>query len=184
MSGEGCRTGVTGRRRAATVILLAGLGLGCQGGEEAPRDPMAAGAPTSEFRGVELVQQEADGAAWRLTAAEGEGWEAGGTGELRGVTGEIRRAGRTLRLEAGRARVEERDVIRLSGGVEVAWGEYRAQVERAEYQRREGRVVSDAPVVLEGPTLEVRGRGLEVDVEGRSARVREDVRAWVRGGTP
>ncbi|MBE0618122.1 MAG: LPS export ABC transporter periplasmic protein LptC [Proteobacteria bacterium] len=72
-------------------------------------------------------------------------------------------------------------MIRLSDGVEVAWGEYRALVDRAEYRRRQGRVTSDAAVILEGPALEVRGTGLEVDVEGRVARIGADVRARIRG---
>lgn len=165
------------------ALLLGCSGLGCRGDEG--RDPGAGSArPTSVFEGVELVHQEKGGDWWRLTAAEGAGWEGEGTGTLREVRGEIRRAGRALRLEAGGADIDGMDVVRLSGGVEVAWDAYRAHLERAEYRRGQGRVTSDDPVSLEGGGLRVRGRGLEVDVEKRTARVREGVEASVGGGTP
>jgi hypothetical protein len=89
-----------------------------------------------------------------------------------------------VRLEAGAADIHGMDVVRLSEGVEVAWDEYRAHLEQAEYRRGQGRVTSDDPVSLEGAGLRVRGRGLEVDVQKRTARVREGVEASVGGGTP
>ncbi|MEW6486572.1 MAG: LPS export ABC transporter periplasmic protein LptC [Thermodesulfobacteriota bacterium] len=165
------------------AVLLGWSGLGCRGdegreaGSELPR-------PTSVFEGVELVHQEEGGDWWRLTAAEGAGWEGEGTGSLREVRGEIRRGGHALRLEAGGADIDGRDVVRLSGGVEVAWDAYRAHLDRAEYRPGQGRVTSDDAVSLEGAGLRVRGRGLEVDVEKRTARVREGVEASVGGGTP
>lgn len=167
------------------ALVLGALGApGCRDSGDPPAPPGGVEAPTSVFRGVELVHQEADGDWWRLSAAEGEGWEGVGTGQLRDVRGEIRRGGQAVTLDAGRGEVGEFDVIRLSDGVEVRWDGYRAEVERADYGRGQGLVTSDAPVLLEGPGLQVRGRGMEVDVEKQRARVKEDVRAWIRGVTP
>ncbi|GAB4266611.1 MAG: hypothetical protein Kow0092_19650 [Deferrisomatales bacterium] len=135
--------------------------------------------PASEFRGVELVEQEADGTVWRLTAEEGQAWETETSGVLKQVRLEFQRRARRVELEAGEARVERGEEIRLSGGVRIAWAGYTARMDRATYLRERGEIRSDGPVELAGPAMTVRGKGLEVDVEGRVARILARVRTVV-----
>jgi len=87
-------------------------------------------------------------------------------------------------MDAAEAFIQEASEIRLFGGVEIVWGEYEARVDRAVYRRSEGSITSDAPVDLVGPGLSVQGRGVEVDVEGRVAKIMSEVRAVVGGGSP
>lgn len=165
-------------RGLACVILLGG----CRGSTE-PAPPSQEG-PTSVFEQVEVVGEDPDGTRWRLTAERGAGREADVTGTLEGVVAVLERRGRTLSLTAGAADAAGEGALRLWGGVEVRSGGYRARVERATYRRGEGRVVSEDPVEVDGPGLSVRGRGLEVDVEGRSVRVLDGVRAVLQREEP
>jgi LPS export ABC transporter protein LptC len=152
-----------------------------------PREPVSggssprAGAPTSVFRGVELVDQDADGTTWRLSADEGVAREAEITGRLRGVNGRFERRGRRLELKAGEAEVEQGEEVRLSGGVEMSWQGYGARLERATYHRGQGLITSSDPVEITGPGLVVTGTGVELDVEGRVAKVLTDVHAVFQG---
>lgn len=129
-----------------------------------------------------MVRHESDGTAWRFRAREGRAWEREGTGWLRGVEAVMERRGDSVRLDAGSAGMERRDVLTFSGGVAISWAGYRAEAERATYEGARGRILSDAPVRLEGPGLEVTGRGLEVDVDGRRLRVLEGVHTVFREG--
>ncbi len=166
--------------RALGGLAVALMLAGCRGGGEPA--PAQAPGPTSVFEGVEVVGEDPDGTRWRLQAARGVGREAEATGSLEGVAGTLTRGGRTLTLAAGAADAATSGEIRLWGGVEVHSGGYRARAARATYRRGEGRVVSEDPVEVEGPGLTVHGRGLEVDVEGRSVRVLDGVRAVLRRG--
>ena len=133
------------------------------------------------FKGVELVDQDPDGTSWRLAAREGAVREGDLSGWLRDVKVELESSGKTVRLGAAEAQIEEGKEIRLSGGVEISWGEYKAQVERATYYRGDGRIFSPGVVTLTGPGLSVRGRGVEVDVHARAAKINQDVSAVVGG---
>ncbi len=154
--------------RCLTVILA----LSACGEGEPARPGASAGADLgSVFEGVQMVRQEPDGTSWRLDAREGRAWEGEGSGWLRGVKAVMEREGRSVHLEAGVAAMERRDVLSFSEGVTLSWEGYRAEAERATYQRSRGWIVSSDPVRLHGPGVEVTGRGLEVDVEGRRLRV-------------
>ncbi len=154
-------------RHLLVILALSACGEGKPARPEAPP-----GADLgSVFEGVQMVRQEPDGTEWRLDAREGRAWEGEGSGWLRGVQAVMEREGRSVHLEAGVAAVERRDLLSFSEGVTLSWDGYRAESERATYQRSLGRIVSSDPVRLRGPGVEVTGRGLEVDVDGRRLRV-------------
>lgn len=119
-----------------------------------------------------------------MSAREGSAREAEGSASLSGVKVEFEKGGKKIRMEAGEADVRASHEVRLFGGVEIFWSEYVARMDQATYYRGEGLIRSPDPVSLRGPGLELTGRGVEVDVEGRVARVNQDVRAVVRGGVP
>jgi len=176
-------------RARGRLLLVAGLLAAAAGawwligGRKPPTQarPAAGEAPTSQFRGVELVDTDADGTRWRVSAEEGAGWEADGTGELKGIQATFEKKGKSIRLSAARGRIEARDEVRLTGGVSLYSENYEVSLDEAVYHRGEGRVVSDGPVTLRGPGLVARGVGLEVDVGSRRARVRAKVSAVLGG---
>ena len=177
------------RWRRLLYLILAGITL-CGGGGCSATDPGGGKAlrgddsPTSRFTGVDLVTQDPDGTRWRLQAEQGEGWEGVGTGKLQWVRGSLERGSASVRLEAGRAEVDEMDAVRLSGGVILRWDGYTARVPQAEYRRRDGRVTSGEAVELEGSTVSVQGTGLDLDVERRMARIQTGVTARIAGASP
>lgn len=175
--------------RAGTVVVLAGLAVGLlvlfvvRRPRESPPPP-STGRPTSVFEGVELADWDPDGTRWRITADEGFGREGEATGQLRGVRAEFVRRGKTTRLTAARADVERGEALTLGGGVEITWDGYEAAVDEATYRRGSGTIRAPGPVSVHGPGVRVEGRGLEVDVEGKVARVLEKVHAVVGRGGP
>jgi LPS export ABC transporter protein LptC len=177
-------------RRGAPVALLALVALSgasavwwVQKNARPPSAPPSADSePGSEFRGVELVDTDPDGTRWRLRAEEGVAWETEGRGELKGVKADFQRAGRALSAEAGRGEMQTRDVVRFLDGVTVRWQGYQVRLDDASYRRGDGKIVSDGPVTLTGPGLSVKGKGLEVDVEGKRAKILSGVSAVVGGG--
>ncbi len=164
---------------AAVLVLLAAAGCTPDAPEPAP-----AGKPESRFSGVEVVEQDPDGTLWRLTAREGRGRELERTGALRGVRVSLERGDGRIDLEADEASVEGGERVVLGGGVVVSWDGRTARTDTAVYERGSGRVRSYGPVLLEGRGLTVRGTGLEVDVDGRTAWVGGRVRAVLRGAAP
>lgn len=146
------------------------------------RVPRAAASPArreapSQFQGVELSEEDVDGTRWRITAREGSAWEARSTGELRGVRAVFERRGRSLQMTAGRGNVSGGEVVILSEGVRVQWDRYEATLDRVTYERGKGVVRSTDPVAFRGPGIEVTGRGLDIDVEGRRVRIPLSVQA-------
>lgn len=175
-------------RVAAALAFVVSTALVCTSCQ--PRESFSqADEPTGEelasvFRGVELVDQDADGTFWRLTAAEGTARESEVTGTLKDVHVEFRKNGPGVRMSAGAAQVDRGDEVRLSEGVELSWDGHDAKVRRAVYLRGEGVIRSEDPVAFTGPWLSVNGSGVELDVEGRVARIRSGVRAVIRGARP
>ena len=178
--------------RAVRLALLAS-GLLAAGAlfawlrDRTPSPPTRARPATetaSEFQGVVLVDVDSDGTRWRVSADEGTVWEADGRGELKSVRAEFEKGEGVIRAAAGRGRIESKEEVRLVEGVTLAWQGYRAEAEEATYRRGVGMVVVAGPVVLTGPGIRVRGRGLEVDVDGRRARVRSEVAAVVGEDRP
>ncbi len=163
---------------AAGAVLVLVAALGCSPGAPAPEP---AGKPESRFSGIEVVEQDSDGTLWRLTAREGRGQELERTGALRGVHVSLERGDGRIDLEADEASVAGGERVVLSGGVVVSWDGRRARTDDAVYERGSGRVRSDGPVLLVGRGLTVRGTGLEVDVDGRTAWVGGRVRAVLQG---
>lgn len=173
-----------GRRASSIVAAAAGLAL-CAWwlwprGAPAPAPPSTAQEAPSRFRGVELTEVDADGTRWRLTAKEGAGWESKGTGGLRGVTAVFERRGRSVQVKSGRGDVKGGEVVTLSEGVTIQWDRYEARLDHATYERGKGMVRSADPLVLRGPGMDLTGKGLEIDVEGRRVHVASRVHATLR----
>ncbi|MBI5014073.1 MAG: LPS export ABC transporter periplasmic protein LptC [Deltaproteobacteria bacterium] len=168
---------------AGTAVALAALAAGVgwvitsQKPAPAPAPPPQDRPAPSQFRGVELTEQDADGTRWRVSAAEGSAWESGETGELQGVQAVFERRGRALRVTAGRGGVKGGETVSLSEDVKVEWDSYEATLDRVTYERGAGMIRSGDPVEFRGPGIRVTGRGLVVDVEGRAVHVTSDVRA-------
>ncbi|MBI5446056.1 MAG: LPS export ABC transporter periplasmic protein LptC [Deltaproteobacteria bacterium] len=167
-------------------LALAGLAWWALRPESSRRPagpPQAGRQPTSVARGIELVDVDPDGTRWRITARKGSGWEQEGTGSLTGIEALFDKKGQAVRVKAGSAAMESGTLLTLSQGVEVSWDGYRAALDRAAYHRGQGRISSDSPVLLDGPGMTVRGKGVDVDVETRKARIRSEVRAVIQGGS-
>jgi LPS export ABC transporter protein LptC len=133
------------------------------------------GDPTSEMQGIEVVDVDPDGTRWRLSARSGTAWEKEETGTLLGVEALFEKEGNAIRVSAGRGELEAGRTVNLSDGVKVSWDAYEAVLDHATYERGTGMISSDAPVVLTGPGMIVRGTGVEVDVEGKRAQVQANV---------
>ncbi len=150
-----------------------------------PPEPAREPRTVSEGEGIEVVGQEPGGRVWRLRADRARGVEEEASGELMGVTAEIRDPGQDpVRIESGRARVEGGRTVTFAGGVVIRWAGHEVRGASARYERDRGRVVSPGRVVWRGPGLRVEGKGLIVELEPRVARLSGGVRAWVGGRRP
>lgn len=168
----------------AAMGLLAAIPLLALTRRPPAPDPAPASSdqgPTWTIEGLHLADWDPDGTHWRLTADRGYGEEAGTTGELQGVKVAFERKGQIVKLRAENAEFDGGDELQLGGGVEITWDGYAASVDRAVYQRGSGEIRSADPVTLQGPGLRVEGRGVEVDVEGRVARILSKVQAVMSG---
>lgn len=168
------------------LVVLGGLVFwAVRAGGPARPSPAPAPAPgrepTSVVRGLDFADLDPDGTRCRIVAREGSGWEQEGTGDLKVMSAVLEKKGKIVHVDAGRALMQARTLLKLSEGVKVTWEEYEATLDRADYHRGEGRISSDAPVVLKGPGMSVRGTGIDVDVEKQTARIRSRVRAVLTG---
>jgi len=82
----------------------------------------------------------------------------------------------------GRLVVDGQEVqsLTLRGAVAVTLDGLELETEEATYVRARDLITSPAPVTLRGPTLEVHGRGMEVEVGPQHVRLLEDVHTTLR----
>jgi len=151
----------------------------CAGNEPQPlaSETAAAGEPTSVFEDVTISGQDSDGTVWRVFAREGSAWERESTGKLVDVAAELEKGGRLVSLKSGSAEADQGEVFRFYDRVEFTWGDYRGKVEEASYLQGKGIVKSEQPAALEGPGLKLSGEKVEIDVDGKIARLWGNVHA-------
>jgi LPS export ABC transporter protein LptC len=93
--------------------------------------------------------------------------------------------GRTAHLtgKEGRITLEGHDVskLTLSGDVTVQLDDLELDTEQATYDRERDLITAPGVVTVRGRTLDVRGRGMEVDVGPQHVRLLEDVHTVVHG---
>lgn len=78
----------------------------------------------------------------------------------------------------------ELDFLTLRGEVAVRLGDLELQTEEAVYDRARNRITSAAAVTLRGRALEVRGKGMEVDVGPQQLRLLEEVHTTLHAERP
>lgn len=98
--------------------------------------------------------------------------EDGGKVTISGGQGIVHLVGRELKR------------IRVRDNVEIHVRDFVIRVDGASYDRARDRIVTRGPVHIVGDTLELRGRGMKVDVETSSFTVEESVRVTLRPGSP
>jgi LPS export ABC transporter protein LptC len=93
--------------------------------------------------------------------------------------------GRTAHLvgHEGRITLDGHDVskLTLSGDVVVRLDDLELDTEEATYERERDLITAPGIVTVRGQKLDVRGRGMEVDVGPQHVRLLEDVRTIVHG---
>jgi LPS export ABC transporter protein LptC len=91
--------------------------------------------------------------------------------------------GRTAHLAGAEGRItldgHEVSAITLRGSVAVHLDELELETEEASYDRSRDRITAPGMVTVRGRTLDVRGRGMEVDVAPQHVRLLENVRTTV-----
>ena len=75
---------------------------------------------------------------------------------------------------------QEVESLTLEGSVVVTLDDLHLETDEATYVRARDLIVSPAPVFMRGPTLEVHGRGMEVEVGPQLVRLLSDVHTTVR----
>ncbi len=91
---------------------------------------------------------------------------------------------RTTRVEGAEGHLvldgQEVQSLTLRGGVRVDFDDLRVDTDEATYVRTRDVITSPSPVTVRGPTLEVTGRGMEIDVGPQQVRLFGDVRTTLR----
>jgi len=95
--------------------------------------------------------------------------EQGRQAHLRGAEGRITLAG------------HEMSALMLRGTVVVQLGDMQLETEEATYDRTKDLITSPGDVTIHGRTLDVRGRGMEVQVGPQHMRLLRDVHTTVHG---
>jgi lipopolysaccharide export system protein LptC len=92
--------------------------------------------------------------------------------------------GRQARIEGAEGRLtlagHELRTLTLRGGVAVRLDDLEGDTEEATYDRSRDMITSPALVTIRGRTLEVSGRGMEVEVGPQLVRLLEHVHTTVR----
>jgi LPS export ABC transporter protein LptC len=131
------------------------------------------------------VKVENGRTVWQITARDAQYFEQ--TGEI-----VVREPEMTFYLDEnrqahvagaeGRLMLSGRELqtLTLSGSVAVRLDDLELNTEEATYDRGRDLITSPTTVTLRGRTLEVRGRGMEVEVGPQHVRLLEDVHTVVR----
>ena len=75
---------------------------------------------------------------------------------------------------------QELATVTLRGGVTLRLDDLELETEEATYDRARDLITSAAPVTIRAPTVELRGRGLEVQVGPQQVRILADVHTTLR----
>ncbi len=132
------------------------------------------------------LKMEKGRAVWEITAKDAQYFEA--TNEI-----VVREPRMTFFLQdghrechvsgnEGRLLLESREpkVITLHGDVRVQLDDLQLETEEATYDRGRDVITSSALVTIRGQSLEVHGRGMQIDVGPQHVRLLEDVHTTVR----
>jgi len=177
----------------AALLLAAGTGLFWwfwEGGEEAttgfffPAEEVAGENATQIFEGVEIEGRSPDGVFWTLLADRAASDTEGRVGRLEGVTAKFSSPEGAVETRSGRLDAREGGRILLEDGVTVTWNEFEAKMPWAELDITRRNFLTDAPVELWGKGVKVRGEGLRLDMNTRTARVMGGVHATMEGTGP
>jgi len=97
----------------------------------------------------------------------------------------LKEEGRTAHLAGaeGRITLADREVSRLTirGNVALRLDDLELETDEASYDRARDLITVPGVVTVRGKTLDVRGRGMEVDVGPQHVRLLDDVRTTVHG---
>src|SRR5262249_20565610 len=75
---------------------------------------------------------------------------------------------------------QEVQTLTLKGNVVVTLDDLRLDTDEATYVKARDLITSPAEVVMHGPTLDVQGRGMEVEVGPQHVRLLDDVHTVIR----
>lgn len=144
----------------------------------APADGTAKEPPQAQaVQGLRMEGADPKGRRWFLDAANATADTKGAMGRLTGVDFRLETEQGPLRATAGACDVMTAKGATLEGGVELAWGQWRARLDSARYLRPEGRIVSESPVNVSGDGVSLHGQGIEIDVDAGLAHVKGRVHA-------
>lgn len=196
---DSARSNVMRRKRlraALLVVVAAGLaGIGYL----VSRSVTARRVATLERFGQEILPQVAqriqnfrrvkvkDGrTVWEITAKDAQYFEQ--DAEIVVIEPRMRffleDGAREARVDGSEGRIHlegrELDAITLRGNVKVRLDDLELETEEATYDRTRDIITSPALVTVRGRTVELRGRGMEVDVGPQLVRLLADVHTTLR----
>jgi LPS export ABC transporter protein LptC len=141
---------------------------------------------TQRIQDFRRVKMEKGRAVWEITAEEAQYLD-----DTRQVV--VREPRVTFWLEDGERRVQVRGAegrlvldgqevqsLTLRGKVAVRLDDLELETEEATYVRARDVIISPVPVVLRGPTLEVSGQGMEMEVGPQQVRLLGTVHTTLR----
>jgi LPS export ABC transporter protein LptC len=137
------------------------------------------------IRNFRRVKVEHGRAVWEITAKDAQFFERDNAIVViePKVTFFMKEDGREAHLTGAEGRIHldgrEMSKVTLSGGVAVHLDDLQLETEEATYDRSRDLITSPGPVTVHGRTLDVQGRGMEIQVGPQHVRVLEDVHTTV-----
>lgn len=130
-----------------------------------------------DFRRVKVQEGRK---VWEVAATDAQYFDEDKTVVVRGAVLQwFLKDGRTVGLKGdeGRIILDGRDIkrIELTGAIEVALADYQVRTERAIYDHERGMISAPGSVAISGRALELRGDGLDVDVNAQRLTLLHDV---------
>lgn len=137
-----------------------------------------------DFRRVKV---EKGRTVWEITAQDAQYFEQTRQVVVRAprMTFFLDEGRRTAHVEGDEGRLvldgQEVQSLTLRGSVAVTLDDMHFETEEATYVRARDVITSPAPVTMRAPTLEVHGRGMEIEVGPQHVRLLEDVQTTLHG---
>jgi LPS export ABC transporter protein LptC len=141
---------------------------------------------TQHIRNFRRVKMDHGRTVWEITAEDAQYFEK----KEQVVVREPRvtffmKDGREARVAGTEGRLTIKDheltAFTLKGAVKVLLNDLELQTDEAVYDRARDLITVPGPVAMRGPTLEVHGKGMEVQVTPQQFRLLSDVHTVLRG---
>lgn len=162
---------------ATVIVLLCGVaGLVARSLWQQHRQPAVPSGfelipgVSQHIRDFHRVKVQNGRKVWEISAKDARYYDESKTVVVRAAAMQLVLAdGRSVGLRGDQARIllDGREVSRVDfdGDIEVRLGDYTVHTDRAEYDRRNGRISVPGAVEISGPALQLRGDSMEVEVE-------------------